>query len=205
LKNSLSPLRAHSSSARRAITLLSLCACLSLALLQPTSAHAEDLDFTQAKVRFSSYKQQLTRLQTAPQARYLVGELSSLNQWVARAERELAEDEEDSFKSLVDLIQLQIQLIDVSIEELIARDRVDAVERGAADLEARAKTEREAIVNLERELGGQLSAPAQRRPQAQAAPATAPKAKPAQAKPTPQAQPTPRLAPAPSAAPTPAP
>lgn len=173
--------------------LLSL-ACLSVNLTSPAS-YADDADEQRAKQRFSAYKQQAMRLQTSPQARYLVSELSDLNQWIGQAERELAEDEEERFMRFVDLIQVQLQLIDVSVEELIARERVEAVEREGSDLEAKAKQEREAIVELERRLGGVLTTP-KKAPQAQ--PARAPTPAPAPA-------PLPAPSPAPSPAPAPAP
>ena len=160
------------------------------------NARADDAEEMRAKQRFTSYKSQAQRLQAAPQARYLVQELSFLNQWIGQAERELAEDEEERFMRVVDLIQVQLQLIDVSIEELIARERITVVEQEAIDLEARAKREREAIVELERKLGGVLSAPAQ---PAQMAPQPAPQpAYPAQVAPQPAPQPV-YPTPAPSA------
>ena len=133
-------------------------ACMSALSALSAPARADD-DLPRFKERFNAYKARAAQLKMSPQARYLSGELSALDQWVAKAERELVEDEERSFKREVDRVQVQLQLIEVSVEELDAKEQVARVEQAAEEAEVAAKRDREAVVLLEQQLGGVAGGP----------------------------------------------
>ena len=154
---------------------------LSFALLTMSSQCFADA-FSDAKVAFNGYRTRALSLQNQPQHRYLVGEFASLTQWMNNAERYLSEEEEDDFVRTVQLIRVQLRLIEVSIEEINAREQLLSLTEETTRLEGKAKQEREAIVDLERQMGGKL----------RSTPAAAPQGQPpAQVPARPQVAPTP--------------
>ena len=151
--------------------MLLLCTTLS-------QAYADKL--AEAQSSFSSYRSRVLQLQSAPESRYLTAEYSSLTQWVAEAERLLRENEEEEFIQAVQLVRVQLRFVEVALEELALREQLLSQSAEADRAEGKAKQEREAVVALERAMGGSLSAPAapsQVRPSGAmppAAPVTAP-------------------------------
>ena len=122
--------------------------------------------FSDAKVAFNGYRTRALALQNQPQHRYLVGEFASLTQWMNNAERYLSEEEEDDFIRTVQLVRVQLRLIEMSIEEINAREQLLSLTEETARLEGKAKQEREAIVELERQMGGKLRSTPPSAPQA---------------------------------------
>ena len=61
-------------------------ALISVALVaQPSQGYADA--FLEAKTSFNAYRDRAFKLQNQPQNKYLVGEFTSLTQWMNRAER----------------------------------------------------------------------------------------------------------------------
>ena len=128
---------------------------LSLLCMSFTLVYASP--FTEAQKRFSAYRDRVFQLQSNENTKYLSGELSTLNQWISQAERHLREEEEDEFVRLVRLIQAQVRLVDISLEELDAREQLLKLHEEAKRTEAKAKNEREAVVEIEKMMGGSLN------------------------------------------------
>lgn len=129
-------------------------------ILTPKIAEADP--FKEAQQRFSAYQERVITLQSHANTKYIVGELNTLNQWVAEAKRYLTDEDEDEFVRAVQLIRVQLRLVDVSLEELDAREQVLRLTEEAIRLEKKAKSEREGVVEIEKMMGGSLnSAPAQ--------------------------------------------
>lgn len=147
---------------------------ITLSPMMTSQAYADD-EFAQARELLRSYQQKARGFAELPQQKYLVPEFATLNEWFARAERLLREEEEDEFVRLVGLIKAQVRLIEVSVTEVDERYRLLQLHRDTVKLEEKAKRERESIVELERQMGGVLD---NRRQQAQPAP-TAPRPAPA--------------------------
>ena len=122
---------------------------------QPSQGYADA--FLEAKTSFNAYRDRAFKLQNQPQNKYLVGEFTSLTQWMNRAERLLREEEEDDFVRVVHLIRVQLRLIEVSFTEIDARDQLLRLNDEMTRLEGKAKQEREAVVELERQMGGSLT------------------------------------------------
>lgn len=138
------------------LSALMLCLCLS-------SVHANP--YKEAQKRFNAYRDRVFQLQSNENTKYLSGELSTLNQWISQAERHLREEDEDEFVKLVRLIQSQVRLVDISLEELDAREQLLKLHEEAKRTETKAKNEREAVVEIEKMMGGSLNkVPAQQRP-----------------------------------------
>jgi len=155
---------------------------------QPLISHADK--FLESKTSFNAYRERAFQLQNQPQNKYLVGEFTSLTQWMNNAERFLREEEEDDFIHTVQLIRVQLRLIERSIEEIEAREQLLRLNGEMNRLEGKAKQEREAIVELERMMGGSLTAGPQKNAPApvQAPPTQArPQALPVQPQVQPQA------------------
>jgi hypothetical protein len=131
-------------------------------IAQPTRCHADA--FLEAKTSFNAYRDRAFKLQNQPQNKYLVGDFTSLTQWMNNAERLLREEKDDDFVRVVHLIRVQLRLIEVSIIEIDARDQLLSLNDEMSRLEGKAKQEREAVVELERKMGGSLTA-SPRRPQ----------------------------------------
>ena len=147
---------------------------LSLLCMSFTVVYASP--FTEAQKRFSAYRDRAFQLQSNENTKYLSGELSTLNQWISQAERHLREEEEDEFVRLVRLIQAQVRLVDISLEELDAREQLLKLHEEAKRTETKAKNEREAVVEVEKMMGGSLN----RSPVQQMQVPTQPKQVPAQ-------------------------
>ena len=163
-------------------------AILAVALVaQPSQGYADD--FLEAKTSFNAYRDRAFKLQNQPQNKYLVGEFTSLTQWTDRAERLLREEEEDDFVRVVHLIRVQLRLIEVSFTEIDAREQLLRLNDEMTRLEGKAKQEREAVVELERQMGGSLTATPQAAP-VRAVQRTAPQQVPVAVPPS-----SPRLAP----------
>ena len=124
--------------------------CMSL-----TSVHANP--YTEAQKRFSAYRDRVFQLQSNENTKYLSGELSTLNQWISQAERHLREEDEDEFVRSVRLIQAQVRLVDTCLEELDAREQLLKLHEEAKRTETKAKNEREAVVEIEKLMGGSLN------------------------------------------------
>ena len=118
--------------------------------------------YQDAQQRFSAYRERAFKLQSHSNTKYIVGELNTLNQWVSEAERYLRDEDEDEFIRSVKLIRVQLRLVDVSLEELDAREQILKLTEEASRLEKKAKSEREAVVEIEKMMGGSLTSPPQR-------------------------------------------
>ena len=137
--------------------------------------------FLEAKTSFNAYRDRAFKLQNQPQNKYLVGEFTSLTQWMNTAERLLREEEDDDFVRVVHLIRVQLRLIEVSITEIEAREQLLSLNDEMMRLEGKAKQEREAVVEIERLMGRRLTASPQRAPQVPRPPVSAtPKTNPLQ-------------------------
>ena len=136
-------------------SLMSLSLIVSCLALSFSSTHASP--FTDAQKRFSAYRDRVFQLQSNENTKYLSGELSTLTQWISQAERHLREEDEDEFIKLVKLIQAQVRLVDISLEELDAREQLLKLHEEVKRTEAKAKSEREAVVEIEKMMGGSLN------------------------------------------------
>jgi hypothetical protein len=130
---------------------------LTSALLISEISHADP--YQDAQQRFSAYRERAFKLQSHVNTKYIVGELNTLNQWVSEAERHLRDEDEDEFVRAVKLIRVQLRLVDISLEELDAREQILRLTEEATRMEKKAKNEREAVVEIEKMMGGSLSSP----------------------------------------------
>ena len=152
-------------------TLIITAALFSLVLVgHPLTSHADK--FLESKTSFNAYRERAFQLQNQPQNRYLVGEFTSLTQWMNNAERFLREEEEDDFVRTVHLIRVQLRLIERSIQEIEAREQLLRLTDEMSRLEGKAKQEREGIVELERMMGGSLRSKPQQKKAASVRPQT---------------------------------
>jgi hypothetical protein len=113
--------------------------------------------FTDSQKRFSAYRERAFQLQSNVNTKYLTGELNTLNQWIKQAERFLRAKDEDQFMKTVKLVQVQLRLVDMSLEELDAREQILKLHEEAKRMETKAKNERESVVELEKMMGGSLT------------------------------------------------
>ena len=142
--------------------------------------------------RFEAYKMKKNTFQSSPFSRMIVEEQSTLIQWISAAETAFSEEEEELALRLVNRVQVQVRLIQTTIDELHARASVERVRQEAVQLESRARAIRSEVAALEQQIGrsiaqkqGQQRGNAGNRATPQARPAAAPSA-PAPA-PTPSA------------------
>ena len=143
-----------------------------LITLTPNDVHADPMQDSQK--RFSAYRERVFQLQSNENAKYIIGELNTLNQWISEAERYLRDEDEDEFIQTVRLVQAQLRLVDVSLEELNAREQILRLNEEANRLETKAKNEREAVVELEKLMGGSLHSAPRPAPPVQPPPAIQP-------------------------------
>ena len=66
-------------------------------IAQPKLGYADK--FLEAKTSFNAYRDRAFKLQNQPQNKYLVGEFTSLTQWMNQAEKLLSEEEEDQYRT----------------------------------------------------------------------------------------------------------
>jgi hypothetical protein len=121
-----------------------------LGMFMFSSLEAEELSET--KSRFNAYQEKNREFQNMPQAQSLLNELNMLSQWMTQANRALADGEDDRFVHLVNQIQVQIRLIEVSVDNLNAQELVVQKRKEAEGLENKAKHTREEVSRLEESL-----------------------------------------------------
>lgn len=115
--------------------------------------------FEDSKTSFNAYRERAIQFQRSAMSKYLTAEYNELTQWIGEAERLLREEEEDDFIRAVQLVRVQLRLVEISMEELSAREQIQNLATEASRAENKAKEEREKVVELERAMGGSLSGP----------------------------------------------
>ena len=140
--------------------------------------------------RFEAYKMKKNTFQSSPFSRMIVEEQSTLIQWISAAEAAFSEEEEELALRLVNRVQVQVRLIQTTIDELHARASVERVRQEAVQLESRARAVRSEVAALEQQIGRSI-AQKQGQQRVNAGNRAAPQAPPSAVSPEPAPAPTP--------------
>ncbi|MEE2643879.1 MAG: hypothetical protein VYD19_02990 [Myxococcota bacterium] len=169
-------------------------ACLAwgaIFLITISSGWAEEESMNSLRRRFEAYKMKKNTFQGSPFSRMIVEEQSTLIQWISAAETAFSEEEEELALRLVNRVQVQVRLIQTTIDELRARASVERVRQEAVQLESRARAVRSEVAALEQQIGRSIAQKQNQQGGNKGNRAAPPQAPPSAVSPAPAATPTP--------------